>query len=655
MKNLIITLSCLLLIGFANLAYAQSNEWSLPFDKKPKWTSVDFQTNTIFYYDGKKVNSFDYVDQKTNWSIPLPSYTGANYSYSMSSPHLTLYEPKKYTMHNKYSKAVVVDRQSGEIQFNSFDCEEFDQSQVRISTDKDYVLLVRVEKIKKDKKKGIKKHINEYLSLVKLGSSEALWTVQLPKDGISRTGLARKMRQEKDFKLWPLANSQVVIFSYGPSLYAYNIKDGSIRWQKNIKEGGIRFISKVQNDRSQEGFLMSTKDKDGTFELNLYSFEKGEPLWTKAVDLGIWYNYKRGPASIMIRSSLGFNYVDYDGNLRWPEYVKTKWNIETVYQQKNGFLLLLKNKVKNGSTEYGINWLDRNQQLAFSEPQVINDHKFRKGINLDGYLVLITKDQIYTFDTQKGMAIAQVRMVPNADFSIDKDTKNIVYTNYITALQLSQGATTPEVLSRPKFKSKKDTIWRVEAFQDGYTLVSKREAYKYDWQHQEMVHLYFKKPMQIGKKLVKLGGNIAMIAIGYTFKDEIAELNRAAYEEGLIDENTYFNNALNMYGYGGLGAAAAVAGGVDDVKKEFSNSDKSKKASENLATYNKMKQLWILKDKVDEGGWGLRVIDTKTCKELNQIKLGNKEKFDFLIDERTGILISQKKDGILFYDLMGEL
>ena len=110
-----------------------------------------------------------------------------------------------------------------------------------------------------------------------------------------------------------------------------------------------------------------------------------------------------------------------------------------------------------------------------------------------------------------------------------------------------------------------------------------------------------------------------------------------------------------MYGYGGLGAAAAVAGGVDDVKKEFSNSDKSKKASENLATYNKMKQLWILKDKVDEGGWGLRVIDTKTCKELNQIKLGNKEKFDFLIDERTGILISQKKDGILFYDLMGEL
>lgn len=654
MKKLIITLSCLLLIGFANLAHAQNNEWSLPFDKKPKWTSVDFQTNTIFYYDGKKVNSFDYVDQKINWSIPLPSYAGANYSYSMSSPHLTLYEPKKYTMHNKYSKAVVVDRQSGEIQFNSFDCEEFDQSQVRISTDKDYVLLIRVEKIKKDKKKGIKKQINEYLSLVKLGSSESIWTVQLPKDGVPRTGLARKMRKEKDFKLWPLANNQVVIFSYGPSLYAYNIKDGSIRWQKNIKEDGIRFISKVQNDRSQEGFLMSTKDKDGTFELNLYSFEKGEPLWTKPVDLGIWYNYKRGPASIMIRSSLGFNYVDYDGNLRWPEYVKTKWNIEKIYQQKDGYLLVMKHKAEDGSMTYGINWLDENQQLAFPKPQVINDHKFRKGINLDGYLVLITKDEIYTFDTQKGVAIAQVKMVPDAAFSIDEDSNNIIYTNYDTPILLEKDATTPQILNRPEFKSKKDSIWRVEAFQEGYTLVSKREAYKYDWQHQKMAHLYFKKPRQLGKKLANFGGNIAMIAIGYTFKDEIAEVNRAAYEEGLIDENTYFNNALNMYGYGGLGAAAAVAGGVDDVKKEFSNSDKSKKASETLATYNKMKRLWILKDKVDEGGWGLRVIDTKTCKEINQIKLGNKEKFDFLIDERTGILISQKKDGILFYDLMGE-
>jgi len=652
MKKLIITLSCLLLIGLTNLAHTQSLEWSLPFDKKPNWTSVDLQTHTVFYYDKEKVTSFDYAGQKINWSIPLSNYTGASFNYSLSSPYLTLYEPKKFTMHDKFSKVVVVDRQSGEIQFNSYDSEMFDQSQVRISLDNEYALLVRVEKIKKNKKKGIKKQINEYLSLVKLGSSESLWTVQLPKDGISRTGFARAIRKDKDFKLWPLGNNQAVIFSYGQTLYAYNIKDGSIRWQKNIKEDGIRFVNKVKNDRHQEGFLMSTKEEDGTYELNLYSFDKGEPLWSKAIDLGTWYYYTTGPASIMIRGSLGFNYVDYDGKLLWQDYVKTKWNIEKIYQQKDCHLLVVKHKAENGSIEYGINWLDENQQLAFSEPQVINDIKIREGINLDGYLVLITKDQIYTYDTQKGVPITQVKMVPYAEFSIDKSNKNIIYTNYTTALKLDQGATTPQVLKRPRFKSTKDSIWRVEAFQEGYTLISKREAYQYDWQHQEMAHLYFKKPNNLGKKLAKIAGNVALITLGYRYKDEIAEINRIAYEEGLIDWNTYSNNALNMYGYGGLGAAAALAGGVNDVKKEFSVSDKAKKASETMATYHKMKRLWVLKDKVDEGGWGLRVIDTKTCKEINQIKLGNNKKFDFLIDERTGILISQKKDGILFYDLM---
>lgn len=458
--------------------YSQNvdNSWTLSFDQKPKWTSVDLQTNTIFYYDGEKIGSYNYVDKQSDWNVPLKNYIGADYSYNLESPNLLITEPKKFTVHNKQKKAVVIERGSGKILFDTYQCNVFDESQIHFTKDHKYALLVRIEKIKKDKKKGIKKQINHHLSLVKLGDSKALWTVQLPKDDIRRGFLSN----DKDFTFGPVANDKVVVFSHGRDLMAYNIADGSMRWKQNLAENKIRHLSIADRSHQKEGFLLTYNGSDTeNYSINFISFDDGKPLWDAPADLGRYYSISYGEKRMLTKTSEGFNFLRYDGTTKWVEPIKASANIEHVYQQDDGYLLITKKRENQFMPyTYGINWVNTEQKMAFPKFMPINSETLRDGIHFDGYLVLVDNAFISTYDTKKGILITKIPLAYHQDFSINEKNKTVTYTDYHTVYRLDPYETkSVKLVDRPKFKSKKDTIWRVEAFDDSYVMISNHESF----------------------------------------------------------------------------------------------------------------------------------------------------------------------------------
>lgn len=619
------------------------------FDSPPKWTSVDLQTHTLFYYDGEKVSSYDYINKRKNWQVPLEKYARAEYSYDLQSPNLILTDEKNWSIHKKFNKAVVINRKTGNIVFNSYDCDVFDKSQVHFSKDHQYVLLVRIEKIKKDKKRGIPKQVNEYLSLVKLGNSQALWTVKLPNDSIPRTGVGSLFVENYDFKFGPVVNDEVAVFSYGHSLYAYSVSDGSILWKKNISNKTIRFVKLPGFAYQQKGFIVGyNPDENNQYGLDFLRFSDGTSLWEKPVNLGTYFSVSYGAEEMMVTSSEGFNYVSYEGQLKWPNSIRFRGEVKEVYQQNEGYLFIEKKAPILGGESYGVNWLDNNRQLAFTSSMPIASTTLREGVNLDGYLILVTDEGIYTFNTDEGKFITKIPLHPAHSFAINTSNKSILFSDFKGAYKLEENRKEPvPIVDRIAFNSRKDTVWRVENFDEHYSFISREEMLQYDLMGNEINRIHFKPPTEVGKKILRSLVTVGALVLGTHYQNEIREVNRMAYQDGLIDSKTYNSNAYNIYSFRGLGAAAAVQNTI------YSLADKLGKEEADLQKkrYERLDRLWIHQDKLDEGGWGLRIVDTQSGEEIHQIRLGNNKNFTYVVDEEAGILISEKKGEILFFDL----
>ncbi|MDO6435936.1 PQQ-binding-like beta-propeller repeat protein [Cyclobacterium sp. 1_MG-2023] len=638
MKKLLLYMISIIAQVSPLIAQQSEGSWILEFEKKPIWKSVDLQMKMLYYYDDERLHAYDYINKKYAWQVDLPNFKGADHKYSLSNPNIQLTQEKAFTFNEKVKKSVILNRTTGEVLFNTFEMEEFEDTQIHYSLDHKYALLVRIERIKKDKKKGIDKQVNKYLSLIKLGDSKVLWTIKLPE----YEGKGKFFAKNYDFEFGPVANDEVVVFSYGLDLYAYNVTDGSLRWKKEIDAEGITHLRVPGTGIKKRGFILTynNPEKDN-LEMDLIDFENGDPLWEEPIDFGRYYSITFGPESILVKSANGFNYVDYKGNYRWNESVKTKGKIVKIYQQDGGFLIIEEMPQPTKDYKYTVNWLDKDQKFAFEESYPIPTSNIREGINLNGYLILITDRDFYTFNLQEGKIIAKNSLYKNQAFAINELNKDIIFTDYHSAYRLAENQKEPVMLiDKPSFRSKKDTIWRIEAYEDKYSLITREEMVQYDYHGNETGHINY----NTSSKVLNVLANVAIIAVGVAFQDDIARMNRMVYESGLIDSDEFFSN-LELMAVGGIGSAAVLGKAIYNVADMFEGN----KPVNN--PYAKMDKLWIYRDKLDEAGWGLRIIDTETSTELYQLNLENGKNFSYVVDEASEIIISTKDESIMFFQL----
>lgn len=634
----------LFFLFFQNYVVAQNNieSWSLPIDETTQWISVDKQTHTVFYYNGSAIKAYDYQSKSHSWEVDAHDFEGAKYEYDEKNPYLILSDEKFMSFSDKQKKLAIIDRMAGELVFDSHDSQVFDESQVHFSLEHNYALLMKKEKIKRDKKKGIEKQINQYLSLIRIGEQKALWTIQIPNEE-AYGGLPNFLNSTYDFDYGPVGNEEVIAFSYGKYLYAINVADGSVKWKRDLKELDIKFLRKAPSTHQNQGFLVGHKlNDDRHYSLNFISFETGEPLWDKPFDLGSFYNIAYGPEWILVKSSYGFNYVNYNGELRWKEYIKPEGVIHKVYQQQNGYLITVKK-----DDQYYFNWYDLNQEPAFDHLMPLQNSYLREGVNLDGYIVLVTARNINTYDTQLARQIASIPLSYYHKFSINRKNKSVVFTDDgVTGYILKNRSETEEMIAPKKFfTERKDTIHRIETWPNKNVFLSDNEMVQFDDNGNPLGRIYYKQPSDwLAKGLI-----ISAVVLGTIYAEEIYMANISAYNEGLIDSETFQNN-LDMMGRDDLGrvqkigvggfTAKLTAGVIDGVTTE-----------KPYNPFERVRRLWFYRDKLENGQWGLRVVDLVNAEEVEDIAFGKKKDFEYQIDELGGILMNISDEQMEFYDL----
>jgi len=634
-----------LLILFAFLpASAQSEleSWSLPIEENTKWISVDKQTHTVFYYTGEAVKSYDYVKKDYDWEVDVHDFKGAKYTYDEKDPYLILSQEKAFSFNDKMKKVAIIDRMNGELLFNSHNSAVFDESQVHFSLDHRYALLLRIEKIKKDKKKGIEKKINKYLSLIKIGQQKSLWTVLLSNEE-AYGGLPNFLNTTNDFKFGPVGNEEVVVFSYGKYLYAFNVADGSVRWKKPLEEEKIRFLRVTPSTHRDQGFMVGYEaDENRDYSLNYIDFDKGEPIWEEPFDLGKYFSITYGPEWILVKSSYGFNYLNYDGELKWNDYIKTEGIIEKVYQQQNGYLIT----EKQGDDHF-FNWYDTEQRPVFKTPLPLNSPVLKEGVNLDGYIILVTDTYINTYDVASGLQIANVYIPSQAEYSINRADKSVVFTdNGQTGYIIKHKDNNYKLLTEKRFfTEKKDSICRIESWHDTNVFVSDNEMVQFSNDGTLLNRVYYKQPTN----WLAAGLVITAAVLGTVYADQIYASNMSARNQGLIDAETYQNN-LDLMGrdkYGQvtrLGVGGASAQATADVIGLVSK-------DRPYNPFEQINRLWFYRDKLEDGKWGLRVIDLYKGEEIRQIPFGKNKDFDYKVDEIGEVLMNVSNEEIKFYKL----
>lgn len=616
-------------MGVSVIAQNSENSWTLNFDKAPDWLSVDKRTDIIYYYNNTTLKAYDYKSDKELWTLPVADYKGSKFVYYDASTLLKINDTKAFTV--KSNKSIVINRFSGDVVFRATDVEAFNNSKILYSRDENYAVLLNKEVIKKDKEKGTKRKVNWYLTLVKMHNSEALWTIKLPKKELGILG--------DDFLFGVVCTNNTLLFTYDSNLLAYNINNGELKWKKNLKENKIKYIKIPKNN---EGFLSISEIRGQGFFMNYSEIDSGKDLWAEPFPLGRYYAVNFAPNQIIVKCANGFNYLGYDKSKYWPENVPVKGKIEKVYAQGDDHLII--NKVDG---KYFANWINKEGEYAFKTPISVLSNKLIEGVKMDDYILLITPYNIIGYDL-RNQEITSKTAIKNKRiyYTINKASKSLVFKHVKkeTPLILKQNASKPEnFIKKVPFTKGNDTITRIENFNDTYSFISRNEVVKLDNTGQEISRLFYKPPSKALKTLAKIGA----MALGTVFAKEAGQINRELYRAGLKDMDDFASEFTTVYYFKEFGSAelgmGMVAGAtVNDMINSF-----EKKTKYN--PYNEINKLWMHRDKLDDGSWGLRIVDIENIKELHQFSIGKDKNFNYRVDADSKIIISSTDKEIKFF------
>lgn len=602
--------------------------WSLEFSEKPYWTSVDQRINVVYYYDNLNLKAYNYVLNKEIWSVSLPNYKGASFFYKDASPLLRINDTKTFSVVSK--KSVVLNRFTGKIVFEASKIKNFQDSKIFYTKDEKYATLLNKEVIKKDKKKNIKRQVNWYLTLIEMTNSKSLWTIKLPEKKLGILG--------DNFTFGLVCTGKTLFFTYDSNLLAYNVDDGQLNWEKSLKTNNIKTVRISTNNKS---FISIYSKDNGGYAMNYSSIDTGNNLWNEPFELGNYYDVNFAPSQVLVKCANGFNYIDYNGGKYWEDNIPVKGKIVKVYAQGVNHLI-----INNVNGKYFANWINEDGTHAFKNPAYIGSNKIIEGIKMDDYLLVITPATILTYDLENKDVISRLPIKSNIIYSIDKQNKALVYKygKQDTPLVLKYKAKKPEVLVKKiPFTKKKDSITRIESFKGQYSFVSRNEVVRTDSNGQETGRLFYKPPSKVLKTIASVGA----IALGTIFAKEAGQINGELYRAGLKDVDDFSNELttvvyFNEFGSAELGMGVVAGSTVNDMINKFEKETK-------YNPYSKIDKLWMHRDKLDDGGWGLRIINIENIKENHQFKIGKDKNFEYIVDADSQIIISSTDKDIQFF------
>ncbi|NRD20270.1 PQQ-binding-like beta-propeller repeat protein [Winogradskyella eckloniae] len=634
MSKRLLLLYIILVCNTTIYSQTKGDTWHLEFDKAPNWSEIDKKIHTLYYYDNEFLIAYDYLNNNELWKVALKDYKNSEFIFTQDKPFLKITDQKAFTTNNRSKKAIVINRFSGEVLFNTNAVEEFNNSSVYYSKDHNYVLLFRKEVVKKDKKNNIKRHVNWYLTLVKMENSKSLWTVKLPPKENGILG--------RNFEHGPIASDQTVMFSFDGALVGYSIEDGTLIWKKNILSEKISTLNISDKSTRNKGFLAIYKSKNkSTFPMNYLSIDTGEALWEEDFDLGHYYNITFGPNQIIVRCANGFNYIDYDGKKQWPNNAPVTGKIEKIYAQDNGHLI-----ISSVDNKLFANWLNEDLSYVFDTPKPVSSKHIIEGIKLDDYLILIEPFAIYTFDLSTKQRIARIPFREKFNYTIDKNAKTIVYTKSGKNEQpfiLNFKAEKPNAfLDQISFTKKNDSVMRIETSNNKFSFISRNELIKYDANGTEIKRLYYPPKFNSLKTIASIGA----IAFGTIFAEETSRINGEIYKAGLKDLNNLADEMTTVYLFNELGSPQLgmgfVAGAtVNNFLNQFERNT-------TYNPYNKIDNLWMHRSQLDSGKWGLRIIDIENTEELHQFEMGKDKNFEYTVDAFSQVIISSSDKEIIF-------
>jgi hypothetical protein len=610
---------------------------TLELSKKIKWSITDKMLHAFYQYDGENLSSFDYIQGKEAWSVSIPGFKETEITMLKDDPYIRLSKNKPFT--ENINQAILINRITGKIEFNTNEIDDYQASQIFYSKDHQYVLMLNVERIKKDKKKGIERQVYRHISLVKIGELKKLWITTLPEpESINLFGLKIK---QTNIEYKPIANQNTIVFSFSGILYGFDVNNGNIVWENKLKDLDINKLYTTKTNNTH--FLATNNSKNGTYSMDFRSFETGLVDESKHIDLGKYYNIIFNKESMQISSSKGFNYINYDGSKKWDDWIPTMGYIEEVYKQGENHLI-----VQNIGGKYYANWINENGENSFLDPVAIHNKTIRDGILLNDYLIVVTNQAIKTFDINESKQITSVPLQYYEPFKIDETTKSVVYSfKGKTAFILDTKAKKPRAFTEKKFfERNKDTITRIESFNGKYTFISPNEMTQFESNGTQVNSIYYKPPMQIMKTLVP----IAVLALGTIFADEVDKINRQLYKSGIKNTRHHFKNDITFmaytdsYGVPNFGRGLIALQGAYQVAEHFPENKKD------YNPYHFIDKLWFVRDKIDNIGWGLRIIDTEKGEEIIHLPIDKKD-FSYSVDALAQTVIVTINNQILFYNL----
>lgn len=624
-------LCCMLFVfGFLLIAKAQDKpDWEFHFEGEIKQHFSEATFQLYYNYDGNYLTAFDYLEQKMLWSQSIPGLKEAK-RYSISGyPLLCLTDASFSENARKGIRMVIIQCFTGEV---LFDAEWTDFENIKAYNIFPNVGMVLL--------RGKENKINT-LAIAEFGERGLKWKRKMP--GNSK-GLNLSLDKDKDkFQIEPISSKHKVVFAYGDTLFALNTENGLVAWEKPLKEKNIAFIIVRNNDPDPHIFYVHEKPGD-SWALNAYNIEDFTLAWEKPYLLVGKHYIHFGSEEILIRMENTFNYIDYAGKPKWLAPPQFSYPIKKLFQQGEEFLTWMINVELNkggNDTTYFVNWLDNAQQIQFDQPVAVKGEDLRMGKKLGDRLILVTNEEIAVIDMQKGKRITAAEIpCENCLYVIDSVQSQIVFysRNQLIALNYRDGSW--EQLAE-KIKWKKDEQPQaLKIIPSGYGLIAPRQLLVYSPDGELFFENYYPetlKPMGIIEGVIKAAGSILL-------SKEMAAINRFAYETDLIDSEEYMNNAMAMAINKDVGS---VLVGSSFAERLIAGNGKKEQAP----TIQRLENLWLINDKLDDRQFGLRVFDLSSLKEEKTIWLADNEDFGFWTEPKLGGIMRRVGGKLMFYKL----
>ncbi len=180
---------------------------------------------------------------------------------------------------------------------------------------------------------------------------------------------------------------------------------------------------------------------------------------------------------------------------------------------------------------------------------------------------------------------------------------------------------------------------------NGYALLSNNNIWLISRKGEIIYQKFFEQKSKIDWGRILIG--TAGIVGGVLFQDEMAEFNRQAYKEGLIDADEAWDNAWTMTVFRG-GSGSGLVGGAyaqDLYTRAFGNNRNKTVKGTN------MDAIYLRPDELEKGKHGLRVFDLNTGKEKKTIWLSGKSDFYYFTSNNMEGMPLIRDNALCFYQL----